>query len=97
VAENEIVEEGATIQWTASGSNDTLIGLSFTDLSNPDTLIDCTLIDDGEFTLPASVHLEADALANGDAQLILDGPIARMRAGSSRQGSDLFIFVRLRL
>lgn len=90
---DELVEEGSTIQWTASGINDTLLSLSFFVQSTPDVFIECMLIDDGEFTLPASVNLEADALATTDAQLVFNGA-ARVRVGASRQGSDLFIFIR---
>ncbi len=90
---NELVEEGTSIQWTASDSNDTILAMSFNDSTNIDTFIECYVIDDGEFTLPAIVHGEADALSPTDAQLTFDGA-ARVRAGSSRQGSDLFIFVR---
>lgn len=69
---DEQVDRGDTLTWTASSDFKTLLSLSLMDSS--DTLgfsVDCLLKDDGSFALPASVFDEAEAIVSGSS-IVLD-------------------------
>jgi hypothetical protein len=83
---------GSSIQWTASESNDTLVRVNFEVVGNVDIFVSCTMIDDGEFTVPDSIFTDANAIAGSEVQLVYDGT-TRQRAAATRVGRDLFIAV----
>lgn len=90
----DIVSAETNLTWNASGENDTLLYAYFEDESNPDLYVECLLIDDGEFRIPASIFTDAETLVSGgDTTLTFDG-LSRLRAASNRIGSDLLVVVR---
>ncbi len=48
------------------------------------------MVYDGEFVSPANLHIDADAIVGGDAEIRFGG-VTRVRAVSARAGSDMFI------
>lgn len=89
----DIVTAETNITWNASGDNDTLLYAYFEDESKPDLYVECLLVDDGEFRIPASIFTDSEALVSGDTTLTFNG-ISRLRAVSNRVGTDLLVVVR---
>lgn len=89
----DVVTAETNITWTASGNSDTLLYAYFEDENEPDLYVECLLVDDGEFRIPASIFTDAEVLVNGDTTLTFDG-VSRIRAVSNRVGNDLLVVVR---
>jgi len=96
IAIDTTIQESETLSWIASSNNDTLLSLSFID-ANPIPLFtaECVLVDDGEFILPASLHIDAAAIT-GESPIIRIDAASRLLLGLSNDGlpSDALIHVR---
>ncbi len=59
ISNGQRISSGATITWSASADTDTMLNLSLEESSNnvASFVINCRLIDDGQFTLPANLEI----------------------------------------
>lgn len=87
------VPMGTSFQWAPAVNNDTIITVTLFGAEESEFSVECFLVDDGDFTMPASVYTQADTLIDGDSRLVFESA-SRVRALASRVGSDMFITVR---
>lgn len=89
IVNGQPVALGATIRWNASEVGDTMLNLVLeeTNDSFATFVIDCMVIDDGEFTLPADMDIAAGAQTRLQSA-------NRLSTTSTRVGNDLVVLMR---
>ncbi|MFK7860668.1 MAG: hypothetical protein AB8B64_17745 [Granulosicoccus sp.] len=96
-AEDGTIKTGTTFSWNATTNLDTLLSVTLLDADsdfNPDNSFtaSCLMVDDGEFTLPESVFIDANAILGSEARIRVAG-VSRSRATAFRSGADVWVAI----
>lgn len=89
IVNGQPIPSGSTITWAATDDSDTMLNIRLEESTDDFAtfVINCTVVDDGEFTLPA--NLDVGAGANTILQVA-----TRQRVGSTRVNNDQVIMMR---
>lgn len=92
IANGRLINSGATISWSASEDTDTMLNIRLEESTGnvASFVVDCMVIDDGQFTLPTNTNLGVDANARTILQVA-----NRLRVGSVRVGTDQVVMMRI--